>query len=191
MRGKLLKTSKNGTSRLIPLAAPKSSGTADEVVGTSWPETGLESVKACPACGNAARELVYGRLRDRVYFCAPGEWDLYRCARCGTGYLDPRPDATTIAMAYSRYYTHESAGDVGAPPRTWWRRRRVAERNAYLNTRYNYQVSPAADRSALWLSAERRQRFDKFVCFLRYPGKGARVLDIGCGNCRVMMQMRS
>jgi SAM-dependent methyltransferase len=67
----------------------------------------------------------------------------------------------------------------------------VAERNAYLNARYNYQLSPAVSRFPPWLSARRRQRFDKFVCFLRYPGKGARVLDIGCGNGRVMMQLRS
>jgi 2-polyprenyl-3-methyl-5-hydroxy-6-metoxy-1,4-benzoquinol methylase len=173
------------------LAALKSSATTVTVADTAWPETGLEAVKACPACANTARELLHGGLRDRVFFCAPGEWNLYRCARCGTGYLDPRPNAATIAMAYSRYYTHDSAGDVGAAPRSWWRRRRVAQRNAYLNARYNYQLSPAASRSPRWLSAERRQRFDKFVCFLRYPGKGARVLDIGCGNGRVMMQLRS
>jgi hypothetical protein len=175
----------------MPLAAPKSSTAAVTAASTAWPEEGLESVKACPACGNSARELLHGGLRDRVFFCAPGEWNLYRCAKCGTGYLDPRPDAATIALAYSKYYTHNSAGDVGGPPRNWWRRRRVAQRNAYLNGRYNYQLSPADKRSPSWLSAERRHRFDRFVCFLRYPGNGARVLDIGCGNGRVMMQLRS
>ena len=145
---------------------------------------------ACPTCGSAARELLHRALRDRVFFCAPGEWNLYRCTSCGTGYLDPRPDAATIALAYSKYYTHGSAGDVGGAPRSWWRRRRTAQRNAYLNAHYGYQLS-SGDSSPHWLSAERRQRFDKFVCFLRYPGKGARVLDIGCGNGRVMMQLRS
>jgi 2-polyprenyl-3-methyl-5-hydroxy-6-metoxy-1,4-benzoquinol methylase len=120
-----------------------------------------------------------------------GEWTLYRCIGCGTGYLDPRPTAATIELAYSTYYTHAAAGDVGATPRSWWRRRRTAQRNAYLNARYNYQISPGGNRSPRWLSAERQQRFDKFVCFLRYPGKGACVLDIGCGNGRVMMQLRS
>jgi 2-polyprenyl-3-methyl-5-hydroxy-6-metoxy-1,4-benzoquinol methylase len=175
----------------MPIATPEPSATAVAVLGSSWPKTGLESVKACPACGNGARELMHGGLRDRVFFCAPGEWDLYRCAGCQTGYLDPRPTAATIALAYSRYFTHGSAGDVGAVPRSWWRRRRIAQRNAYLNAHYGYQLSPAGGRSPRWLLAKRRQRFDKFVCFLRYPGKGARVLDIGCGNGRVMMQLRS
>jgi SAM-dependent methyltransferase len=135
--------------------------------------------------------MLHAGLRDRVFFCAPGEWNLYRCTSCGTGYLDPRPNAATIALAYSKYYTHGSAGDVGGAPRSWWRRRRTAQRNAYLNAYYGYQLSPGGSRSPRRLSAERRQRFDKFVCFLRYPGKGALVLDIGCGNGRVMMQLRS
>jgi SAM-dependent methyltransferase len=40
------------------------------------------------------------------------------------------------------------------------------------------------------LSTDRRQRFDKYVGFLRFPGQGARLLDIGCGNGRFLMQMR-
>ena len=173
------------------LATPKSSATAVAVLGSSWPETGLESVRACPACGNTPRELLHKGMRDRVFFCAPGEWDLYRCAKCETGYLDPRPSAATIALAYSRYFTHGSASDVGATPRSSWRRHRLSQRNAYLNAHYDYQLAAGGQRSPRWLSAKRRQRFDKFVCFLRYPGKGARVLDIGCGNGRVMMQLRS
>lgn len=156
-----------------------------------WPEGGLESVPTCPACGGTVRELFHRGVTDRTFFCAPGEWNLYRCTTCGTGYLDPRPDTATIALAYSQYYTHGSAGDVGAAPRSWWRRRRTAQRNAYLNAHYGYQLSPGGNRSPRWLSAERRQRFDKFVCFLRYPGKDARVLDIGCGNGRVLLQLRS
>jgi SAM-dependent methyltransferase len=146
---------------------------------------------ACPACGSAARELKHGGLRDRAFGCAPGEWNLYRCTNCATGYLDPRPNAASISLAYSRYYTHSPAGAVGQAPRSWWRRRRTAQRNAYLNVHYGYQLSPCTNRSLLWLSAKRRQRFDKYVCFLPYAGKGARVLDIGCGNGRLLLQLRS
>src|SRR5216110_445493 len=95
-----------------------------EIDRASWPYTGLESVELCPVCGSASRELLYSRLRDRVFFCAPGEWELYGCVKCGTGFLDPRPNAATIGLAYSSYFTHNSAGDVGATPRSWWRRRR-------------------------------------------------------------------
>lgn len=169
----------------------KLSPTTPREATASWPEGGLESVSACPICRSPTRELLHRGLRDRVFFCAPGQWNLHRCASCGTGYLDPRPNAATIALAYSKYYTHGSAGDVGQAPRSSWRRFRTAQRNSYLNTQYDYQLSPGGSRPPRFLSAERRQRFDKFICFLRYPGQGARVLDIGCGNGRVMMQLRS
>ncbi len=141
-------------------------------------------------CGDTRRELVHHGLRDRVFFCAPGEWDLYRCHRCGTGYLDPRPTVETVGLAYSKYFTHGSAADVALPPKSAWRRHRVAQRNAYLNAAYGYQLTPASKRVSR-LSAERRQRYDKRVGYLQYPGKGARLLDVGCGNGRFLLQMRA
>jgi len=79
----------------------------------SWPISELESVDFCPLCKSADRKVLYKGLTDRVFFCAPGEWDLYRCGRCGTGYLDPRPTVASIGLAYKSYYTHEPEG--GAP----------------------------------------------------------------------------
>ena len=71
-----------------------------------WPETGLE-IGSCPLCRNDKRQLLYDRLTDRVTCSAAGVWSLYRCA-CGLVYLDPRPNAETISLAYEgNYYTHE------------------------------------------------------------------------------------
>ncbi len=150
---------------------------------------GLERVDRCPVCAGTQRKLLHGGLRDRVFGCAPGEWQLYRCESCGTGYLDPRPNAATIGMAYAHYFTHGSACSVEQPPRTAWRKYRTAQRNAYLNFNYGYQLQPATAHPPR-LSTDRRQRFDKYIGFLRYPGPGARLLDIGCGNGRFLMQMR-
>ena len=123
-------------------------------------------MSTCPVCGSSDRRLLRSGLKDRVFFCAPGDWTLYSCVACGTGYLDPRPNRATIGLAYSHYFTHGSAGDVGQPPASAWRRRRTAQRSAYLNARYRYELNPAS-RIPRWLSTDRRQRWDKQVAFLR------------------------
>jgi 2-polyprenyl-3-methyl-5-hydroxy-6-metoxy-1,4-benzoquinol methylase len=132
--------------------------------------------------------LLHCGLRDRLAGCAPGEWNLYRCATCGTGYLDPRPNLATIALAYSCYFNYGSGSNVGRP-RSAWRQHRQAQRNAYLNTQYGYQIAPATARSPRWLSQTRRQRFDDYVAYLHYPGKGARLLDVGCSTGGFLRQM--
>jgi len=45
-------------------------------------------------------------LTDRAFFCAPGQWTVYRCTECGSGYLDPRPTPASISQAYVNYCTH-------------------------------------------------------------------------------------
>ncbi len=130
-------------------------------------------------------------LRDRLFRCAPGSWDMQRCDGCGSGYLDPRPNAATIGLAYSSYYTHTSVIGAEQPPKSAWRRHRIAQRNACLNSTYGYELSPASPRPPCCVSTDRRQRWDKQVGYLRFPGRGARLLDVGCGNGRFLMQMRA
>jgi len=155
-----------------------------------WPAEGLENVPLCPVCGSGRRRLVHSGLRDRVIGCAPGEWALQRCEGCGSAYLDPRPLLATIASAYSSYWTHTRTGGVNYATASWWRRFRIAQRNSYLNSHYGYDLKPAAW-YPLFLSNSRRRRFDTFTGYLRFPGPGARVLDIGCGNGGFLWQMRS
>src|ERR1700730_4983745 len=72
----------------------------NEKVPESWPAEELEAVDRCPLCGCADRIALHLDLTDRVFFCAPGTWSLYRCGGCEGAYLDPRPTSESIARAY-------------------------------------------------------------------------------------------
>src|SRR5436305_302963 len=71
-----------------------------------WPEDELESVVKCPTCSHKSRKLLYSNLTDKVFFCAPGKWVLYRCQSCLSAFIDPRPSAKAIYRAYQNYFTH-------------------------------------------------------------------------------------
>jgi len=159
-------------------------------VTDQWPEGGLENVPRCPVCGGSDRKLTHAHLRDRVFGCAPGEWNLHECGQCGSAYLDPRPTPATIGLAYEQYCTHSPLAGVDYARASWWRRYRIAQRNGYLNEHYGYQLEPAAS-APLLISDARRRRFDSFTGYLRFPGAGARLLDIGCGNGCFLWQMHS
>jgi len=155
-----------------------------------WPADGLENVPRCPVCGSSERQPAYTGLTDRVFRCAPGEWNLQRCENCGSGYLDPRPTPETIGLAYSRYYTHGPTGGVEPEKASRWRRFRMAQRNSFLNAHYGYDLKPTAW-SPFFLTSSRRRRLDGATGYLHFPGPSARVLDIGCANGSFLRQLRS
>jgi 2-polyprenyl-3-methyl-5-hydroxy-6-metoxy-1,4-benzoquinol methylase len=155
-----------------------------------WPEGGLENVPQCPVCSGDRREAVYNDLTDEVFRCAPGRWNLKRCLDCGSAYLDPRPTLSTISLAYSTYYTHARTGAVNPKGSSWLRRWRIAQRNHFLNKNYGYRLRPSAS-TLFFLSNNRRRRFDRYAGYLRFPGPGARFLDVGCGNGSFLLQMQS
>lgn len=159
-------------------------------VPADWPADGLENVPQCPVCGSIERKTIHQKLIDRIFKCAPGEWDLQQCGGCGSGYLDPRPTLATIGLAYTAYCTHKPTGGVDYATASWWRRFRIAQRNSYLNANYGYNLTPTAW-NPFFLSTARRRRFDTFTGYLHFPGRGARVLDIGCGNGSFLWQMHS
>jgi hypothetical protein len=52
---------------------PEMRGAREKMVSGEWPANGFESVNECPVCGSTRRRVLYGGLRDNVFFCAPGD----------------------------------------------------------------------------------------------------------------------
>lgn len=149
----------------------------------TWPEDGLEEVKACPLCGAEERELVHPELEDRIFFCAPGKWALHRCSGCRCGYLDPRPTPSTIGLAYESYYTHEAARKKDSADLTGIQRMRRSVANGYRNHRFGTRDEPSTPLGLLLnLFPGQRTPIDTESRHLPKPSPGARLLDVGCGD---------
>ncbi len=151
-----------------------------------WPEEGKESIKSCPICGGMARSPVHPSLTDRIFFCAPGVWSLYRCDECGCGYLDPRPTPDSIGLAYAEYYTHAAPDEeVFLSSTTFVGRRLAFIRNGYLNSRFpRLAMKPAHPIGfrLMNLFPATRAMAERDVRHLPAPAAGARLLDMGCGS---------
>jgi 2-polyprenyl-3-methyl-5-hydroxy-6-metoxy-1,4-benzoquinol methylase len=152
---------------------------------SAWPPEDLESVQACPVCGESARELLHAGLKDRVFKIAPGSWDLHRCPGCKSAYLDPRPTASSLGRAYDSYYTHEVGshavvrrqGAVGRTLHDWI--------NGYQNARYGLQKAPASKMGSWVLSLLPSLKAAADAECRHMPpasGESPRLLDVGCGN---------
>ena len=141
-----------------------------------WPQGQTEAVPNCPVCGNSERDLLYSDLADRVFFSAPGLWNSWRCRRCESAYLDPRPTEDSIELAYRRYYTHHEQPSASVVPSL-----RTKFGNGYRNERYGASLTPAS-RLGKYIGRVPPigGGIDSQYRYLpRHPG---RVLDIGAGG---------
>jgi len=156
-----------------------------------WPADGLERVPDCPVCGDENRELLHKGLSDRVFFCAPGEWSLYRCKSCASAYLDPRPTPATIGLAYQRYFTHDEVTRLSSLGILKKLRRMLA--NGYRNHRYGTKDYPASILGILAarLMPNNRAIIDASMRHLPKAKEGQQLLDLGCGNGAFLLRARS
>lgn len=161
----------------------------------TWPEEELERVPACPVCRHAGKRLLYGKLSDKVFRCAPGEWQLWECALCKSAYLDPRPTPAAIWRAYERYGTHKPpANQEEMTPSRGVPKMRRALRHGYVNWRYGARLSPASmfGRWIVSLLPGKRTAIDHGLRSLPklVGGETRKVLDIGCGNGSFLIEAK-
>ncbi len=150
-----------------------------------WPAEGLESVPDCPVCGSHERALLHDDLTDRVFGVAPGKWTLYRCIRCESAWLDPRPTRESISLAYANYYTHAASDHPIVRRKGKLRTFLHDAMNDYRNTRYGLKRTPfnCLGRWVIPLLPPLRAAVDAECRHLpRPPSGGGRLLDIGSGN---------
>lgn len=144
-----------------------------------WNAEELESVDACPACGEVRVMLRYQQLRDFLEGI-PGRWSMHGCRGCGSLFLSPRPTRKAIGKAYASYYTHDSGASAQANDNghsLFWK---LA--NGYMNARFGVCRSPSINAGRWifpWLPTL-RQQIDFF--YRNLPGETGRILDVGCGN---------
>lgn len=161
------------------------SGHLRNTASMDWPDAGLEHALACSLCGSVDRVLLHKELSDRIFFTAPGKWNLWRCERCGGAWLDPRPTEETIGLAYGNYYTHEPIGPAARPSSSPLGRLRNLLGNGYRNRRYATSYEPAHPLGwyIAWLFPTFRWTVDANFRFLPISKKTRpKVLDVGCGN---------
>lgn len=143
----------------------------------------LETVP-CPGCGSGGSRPVI-EAADALAF-GPGRYVLVACTGCGLSYVRTRPTPAAIARFYPEDYEPYAPKEdeaEGAPPR------RLAK--ALLRVDLGYPPQPPSLATRLLaslarrrLSARQRQRWVPFVA-------GGRLLDVGCGAGRYLVQMRA
>lgn len=150
----------------------------------NWSLGGFESVPTCPACGSASRAGAGMACNDPTIRLKDDVWQMQRCGRCCSLYLDPSPDAASLMLAYEEYETHgdcDPSSNYGQlNPLVW------SMIDGYLNHRFGFKrVGASPSGAALFaLAFPWRQKLDYYGRHLYSErfGNERRVLDVGCGN---------
>jgi len=157
----------------------------------SWTHGQLETIDTCPCCRTSSIGNEYSRRDDELSFSET--WSFIKCGECSSIFLHHRPDAASLPLAYSHYYTHASASDEpslvseGASLRN-----RMVQ--SYLAKRFGIRF-PATSRLAallIELILPVRMLLDMYGRHVPRDMCSAttRLLDIGCGNGAYLLRAR-
>lgn len=111
---------------------------------------------------------------------------MYKCSKCGTAYLDPRPTPESIWRAYTNYYTHSNNDDLQVNQNKNILQRIVRDlKNGYINHRYQINKNPAI-KAGRWIIPLIPPLRSVVECSFRHitatDSTECRLLDVGCGN---------
>jgi 2-polyprenyl-3-methyl-5-hydroxy-6-metoxy-1,4-benzoquinol methylase len=158
--------------------------TSAQTLSQEWPSTDLEQVESCPVCRSERRDILHRGLRDQIFFCAPGTWELYRCLDCDSAYLNPRPTAASIGRAYSSYFTHSGQWREPAEELPPLRRLLRSFSNGFFNQRFGTSFTPATS-LGYWIAQAmpwKKAELEVVGRHLPRPRPSQTLLDVGCGN---------
>jgi len=146
-----------------------------------WPSDGVESVEFCPICFGQARRVLHSGLSDNR---APGLWELNRCLKCRSVFLNPRPTLETIHLAYENYHTHRQFEQIPAQDLQGvrWLQRVLA--NGYKNWKFGTDLQPSSIVGvpvAFFMPVNRAILNRQFRHLPPCP-TGGRLLDVGFGD---------
>lgn len=152
----------------------------------TWPIEKLETVECCPVCKSANKELVYEALEDKIFYTASGKWKLWRCLECYSSYLSPRPDPSSIHLAYEEYYTHSAPSfQEEFSKLSFFRKIRRILINGYINKRYGASMQPSSRIGLIICKVFPLLKKSIDLRFRDLPITSKdqqRVLDVGCGS---------
>lgn len=152
----------------------------------TWPEDGLEIVEECLVCREkSGNKLWHKEINDKIFF-TPGSWNLFKCTSCGSAFLNPRPAASHLKLAYEHYYTHQSS-----KARKAWEQLNYLEKikrllaNSYINKKYQANILPTTKSGAILVAALPPIKIlldREYRNLPKIKNPQSTLLDVGCGN---------